>query len=248
MVTRDNLSGGWSRFAMGSLCLVTPIVLVDYLAPAWVPWLVAETGPVQLLQAAFLVSAVGCLALAMWRGNVSETDRSAATLLLFLCFVLAWREIEIDNQIWDVHAFSWKFLFEPELPLPAKIGLAVPGILLPIGVAFAVLRRPLREILATMSSCPGATKLIVWGLSLLAVSQLWDKGRTIARHWGWTMFLHLREEPNPLPEETLELLGEMFVLCAAVAFVRKVTRMNAPSQFCSHLNSARSALMFKSFR
>src|SRR5690606_6615469 len=60
--------------------------------------------------------------------------------------------------------------------------------------------------------------LLLSGILLMGVGQLWDKGRSVAKHFGTRAFMHAEWEasPNPLPEEGLELLGELLVLFATL--------------------------------
>lgn len=84
-------------------------------------WLISAIGPVQLTQAARLW--VGCAkVLAKFsRSGRQHLDAPELAALAAAIFALAWRETEIDNELWGVHSFSWDNIFDPSVDYPSGL-------------------------------------------------------------------------------------------------------------------------------
>lgn len=206
------------------LLMAGSLAISDLLWPEATPALTAENGPVQNLQALFLVTACLAVVVRLSRSRVPRTDSASLAALGLLAFALAWREIELDEQLWHVHAFSWKYLFNASIPASVRWGLGIPSLLLTAGAAAYLLRSGVRTWCGRLwawRSC--GLNLVLCGLFAMAAGQLWDKGRTIARHCGIQLFQHREEivSPNPLPEELLELIGEFLLLMGILGIIRR---------------------------
>lgn len=150
----------------------------------------------------------------------SRPPLAGASCLLFFGFlfgVLAWREIELDNSLFEIHSYSWKYLADPKVSLPVKLtfGSLSIGLLL-----FVAGRLAQTGVIEVASWCwKRARHALGWtlsGLGFLVLGQAWDKGRTIAAHFGLQLFLHI--DPNPVPEEVFELLGDLLIVQAALRY------------------------------
>lgn len=212
-------------YAVACTAVAALIAFTSLLRPELTDWMASEGGPIQLTQAALLCAACLCLLFTWSRLGLRDPWGPGLSMLSFLAFALAWREIELDNQLWDVHAFSWKYLWDPTVPAAVKWGVGLPSITLTLAVAAYVLRGGagrLYEALRAWHS-PGL-RLLALGVMLIVAGQFWDKGRTLAGHFGIEIFLHIDQVSNPLPEETFELVGGMLILCGAL----EITRLRAP--------------------
>lgn len=191
-------------------------------------WLTHEYGPVQLFQGSVLVVALIIVVRQLWRLGLDQSDSPASATLAFLLFFLAWREIEIDNLIWRVHAFSWKYLINPDVSLGVKLGLGTPSIGLALALVVYLIPRAAAAIRLALTRRRAASLwLLLTGLGFLAISQLWDKATSIARHFGVTAFLS--NSRDPLPEETLELVGELALLFCVIEFAKECAARRAPA-------------------
>jgi|GEM_PF-3499361 len=213
--------------------IVVAVSLCHFFAPAHTAWLASELGPLQLAQAAVLTLACLLLVVRLSRRGLRNPASPALAVLATLLFAFAWREIEIDNELWNVHAFSWKYLWSKDVPWTVKCGLGIPSLGLVIALTTYLLRTGPQRLLASLSQvCRQGVCLLLVGIAAMGIGQLWDKGRTIAKHCGIDHFMHseLETSPNPLPEETLELVGELLLLFAALEILRDEKRRHAEAQ------------------
>jgi hypothetical protein len=127
---------------------------------------------------------------------------------------LAWREVEIDKHLFDLHAYSWRY-FVRDVPVLHKIVFGTLSIGSLAGFAWYLRRHWPPVVAGLRQPWPRLlTALCVAGALLLAVSQLWDKAVFIQSVFAISAFSSARLEP--VPEEVLELLGELLLLCAVV--------------------------------
>lgn len=204
---------------LGLLALAAVAVVVFHNRSGGRGSFTGELGPVQIAQAAILVIAFVVMFTSLLRiGGPGKPGGPIAVGLAFLTFFLAWREIEIDDHLHGIHAFSWKYLFEGDLPLGITLMYAVPSLALFAYVVYVGLRHRDAIWLELFSKWPGRLRLMLFGaLGVLAVSQLWDKGRSLADRFGIAAFEHGKIR-DPLAEELLELCGELLILFFVIEY------------------------------
>lgn len=197
------------RYALAGLAAGALVLLAGFTLPNGRFWITYDLGPFGLLQWATLLAALGLLVHHLIRSRRGGEVEPFAVLFTALVFILAWREVEVDQILFGTRAFSWARFADPEMPLGIKLGLYLPSLLFTLGVlAYAVRSRPaLRKV--RLRGRP-FVRLLIWALALLFVSQVWDLGRSIHRHYGITLFL------SRVVEEAIEWVGELAVLFSAI--------------------------------
>ena len=173
-----------------------------------------ELGPIQLCQGAVLVAAAACLLYRLRTDGLAH--RLAPVWVVAACAAsyLAWRELEIDKQLFELHAFSWRYLAR-NVPLWHKVVFGTLSIGSIAGLAWYLhrhwrrfvsgLRRPWPPLLVTLG---------VAGVLTLCAAQLWDKSYILESFLSVSAFHS--DRMDPLPEEMLELVGQLLLLSAAV--------------------------------
>lgn len=185
--------------------------------PSREAWLTDDFGPLQLVQAGVLVAALVIMLRHLARLGFRHHDSSVAVVLGFLVLFLTLREIEVEHHLWRVHAFSWKYLVRPDVPLGVKLGLGIPSMALALAVLLYLLSQAplrMRPILGRWRA--PSLQLLAVGIGVLTVSQLWDKSSWLAHSFGLTAFRSSARDPAP--EEILELIGELLLLFCVVEF------------------------------
>jgi len=172
-----------------------------------------ETGQAVLL-------GVGCL-LCLWamvRGRAGYWWWVAPA---FICLFMCWREIELDQRYFRVHAFSWKYLADGRTPVSERLLLGIPSLGLSLVVLVVCLANA-RRIVATARrrDLRVGVWLFVVGLGLYLVAAGYD------RAWGWEQDYGLylpgfRGHRDDFWEEWLELKGAVAVLMGVLDHFRR---------------------------
>ncbi|MBS3734420.1 MAG: hypothetical protein KGY99_05785 [Phycisphaerae bacterium] len=134
---------------------------------------------------------------------------------------LAWREVELDGVLFDVHMFSFAYLLksEQEVSLTVKLGLGIPGLLIAAGAAWWLWthRRPIARHLGSVLRNPFVV-LPVAAVVMFLVAQSLDRASSWERNFG--IVLPGADEPDKRRlrnlEEILELVGAVWCLCGAI--------------------------------
>lgn len=139
----------------------------------------------------------------------------------FICFFMCWREIELDQRYFRVHAFSWKYLLDGRTTIPERLLLGVPSLGISLVVLVVCLANA-RQIMATVKrrDLRVGVMLFAAGLGLYVVSQGYD------RAWGWEQDygLHLpgfRGHRDDFWEEWLELAGAASIFMGVLDHFRR---------------------------
>lgn len=140
----------------------------------------------------------------------------------FICLFMFWREIEFEDHFIDAHAFSWKYLFDDELPLAGRLLLGIPTLTLSLTVLVVCLRH-VRLLLTTIRrrDLRIGTLLFLAGLGFYLVAQVYDRAYGLATEHGIMLpgFLGHRDD---FWEEATELAGAMAVLLGVIDhFIRR---------------------------
>jgi hypothetical protein len=173
-----------------------------------------EFGPIQLCQGAVLVAAAaGLLRRLHADGLAHRLGPVWVTAALGACY-LVWREIEIDKILFNLHVFSWRYLVR-DVPIAHKIFFATVSIGSLAGFAWYLRRnwqrfvRGVRQRWPLLPAALGAA-----GMVTLVVAQLWDKSAFLQSIFSVSAFRSAKMEP--VPEEMLELVAQLLLLCAVV--------------------------------
>ena len=168
-----------------------------------------EAGPIQLGQAAILVAAaIGAVHRLRADGLSHRLGPVWVAVACAACW-LAWREIELDKQFFDLHAFSWRYLGR-NVPLSHKIFFGTLSIGSLVTLAWYLTLNWRRFVAGLRQPWPLLpVALCVAGLLALAVGQLWDQSVLFVSSFRTATM-------DPLPEELLELIGESLLLCAVL--------------------------------
>jgi hypothetical protein len=173
-----------------------------------------ELGPIQLCQGAVLVAAAAGLLHRLHADGLAHRLAPVWVVAASCAGWLAWREIELDKHLFDLHAFSWRY-FGRDLPLMRKVVFGVFSIGALAAFAWYVRRHwqplasGLRQPWPRLVTALGAA-----GVLILGVSQLWDKAAFLEEFLALSAFRSAKLEP--LPEEMLELIGQQLLLYAVV--------------------------------
>src|SRR5687767_13794124 len=79
-----------------------------------------EGGPIQLCQAAVMIAAAVGAIHRLRADGLAHRLGPVWVAVAFAASWLAWREVELDKQFFDLHAFSWRYLVR-NVPLSHKI-------------------------------------------------------------------------------------------------------------------------------
>ena len=118
-------------------------------------------------------------------------------------------------HLFHLHAFSWKYLSDANRPIAQKLifgGASIGSLAVMARYLWVQRSRLVSGVLQRWP--PLLVALGATGALALVLSQLWDKGELIRRYFLISAFHSARMEP--LPEEMLELLGEMALLLCVV--------------------------------
>lgn len=203
------------------LFLVLMFHFVDILhrePDTWMAPYLAEYGPLQNIQALFLLAALAVIVQGFLRSG--RPGRGLWALLLGPGFFLLWREGSLDKEIlasWlgypgGVRMFSWRYLWEAER-FPPLLRLVFGTVSLGLTAAWlGLVWRHRRDAWAEVRRA-FVPKAVFWAavsLSCLFVAQLWDKASSVKKHLG--LELNRLQVSNPFVEEGLETLGEFSFL------------------------------------
>ena len=180
-----------------------------------------ELGPIQLAQAAVLVAAAAGLLFRLHADGVAHRLGPLWVTMAAVAGWLAWRELEIDKHLFDLHAFSWRYLAR-DVPLLHKVVFGTFSIGSLALFAWYVHRHRRRIIAGVRQRWPRLpVALAVAGVSTLVVAQLWDQSVLLVSAFKTATL-------EPLPEELLELAGE-FLLLSAVMEINVLARLRHPA-------------------
>ena len=168
-----------------------------------------EAGPIQLCQAAVMVAAAIGAVCRLRADGLSHRLGPVWVAVAFAASWLAWREVELDKQFFDLHAFSWRYLGR-HVPLSHKIFFGTLSIGSLAAFTWYLTRHWQRFAAGLRQPWPFLPlALCAAGLLMLVVGQLWDQSVFFVSSFRTATM-------DPLPEEMLELVGELLLLCAVV--------------------------------
>jgi hypothetical protein len=206
--TRDSVETQRSalvRALLPGVVLAIALVGIAVVAPGVAGRLVREDGPVEWLQVALALVALGFVARSAAR-RFSAADILGAAILVEL--VVA--EIDLDRRVVGISVVDWKFFRRAMIPLPVRVLVAavVVGLVTALFV-YAVLRW--RELWSEAHAGfrDGWAWLLLGGLVLFGIPQLCEPCMN-----------RLLPLPEYFLEESLELIGILYVMLATAARVR----------------------------
>jgi len=182
-------------------------------------WLSIEDGVFEMAQAGLLVLATVLCMTAMVKGRGGEWRWWVVPT--FICFFMAWREIELDNRYLGENAFSWKYLlgYEPVAPW-ARVVMGVPSVGLSLLVLIHGVRhgRALARTIRRRRLRHGVV-LFLAGIGLYLAAQVYDRAWGFVEDYG--IFLPgFRAHRDTYWEELLELAGAVAVAMAVIRHFR----------------------------
>ena len=173
-----------------------------------------ELGPIQLCQGAVLVAAAAGVLHRLHADGLTHRLGPVWVAAAFAACWLAWREIELDKHLFDLHTFSWRYLVR-NVPVLHKVVFATLSIGSLAALAWYLRRHWTRFVAGLRQSWPRVpAALAAAGAVTLVASQLWDKGPVIQSLFSISAFTSAQLES--VPEEVLELVGQLLLLCAVV--------------------------------
>jgi hypothetical protein len=173
-----------------------------------------ELGPIQLCQGAVLVAAAAGVLHRLHADGLAHRLGPVWVAAAFAACWLAWREIELDKHLFDLHTFSWRYLVR-NVPVLHKVVFATLSIGSLAALAWYLRRHWTRFVAGLRQSWPRVpAALAAAGAVTLVASQLWDKGPVIQSLFSISAFTSAQLES--VPEEVLELVGQLLLLCAVV--------------------------------
>ncbi len=179
----------------------------------------APETPMDALPLPVYAAMLGVCGWQLWRVRGRADRRPLWVLLGSMAAWLLWRELPWDERVLgDANTWSWaKYLDAPEVPLWARVVLGGGSIAATVLlVAYAVRRgkalgRLVREKFASLSGW-----VFLAGGVLLGAAQALDKYASIDKHLGTNLAAWKADGRLGFLEESLELIGPLFLLMACI--------------------------------
>lgn len=199
-----------TRLSLYLIACAATVGIAMALAVVFVPDdLGREAGPIQLCQAAVIVAAAVGAIYRLATDGPSHRLGPVWVAVAFGASWLAWREVELDKTFFDLHAFSWRYLVR-NVPLSHKVFFGTLSIGSLSAFAWYLSRHWQQFLDGLRQSWPRLpVALCAAGLVTLVVGQLWDQSVLFVSAFRTASM-------DPLPEEIMELVGELLLLCAVV--------------------------------
>ena len=207
-------SDRWLGTAYVAVLLVSAALGV-YVYQTPLRWrIVLEDGVIETLSVLAYVGAVACCVAALWRSSQDPLGATWWPVLLALCLFCAYRELSPEPESLRLHAFSWKYVLNRDYDLGVRALMLISSAGLIAAVAAHVIRR--RDRLVEVMRRDGLRLpevLILAGLALLAVAQLWDKLPATGQF-----------DPPEYAEEWFEAIGALAILLGVADRYRRWRR------------------------
>jgi len=209
-MTHDRVLSDATRVSLYLAACAATVGIALALAVVLVPDdLGREAGPIQLCQSAVLVAAAVGAVHRLRADGLSHRLGPVWVAVAFGASWLAWRELELDKTFFDLHAFSWRYLVR-RVPLSHKVFFGTLSIGSLAALAWYLNRHWRRFVAGLRQPWPRLPiALCAAGLITLVFGQLWDQSVLFVSSFRTASM-------DPLPEEMLELVGELLLLCAVV--------------------------------
>ena len=173
-----------------------------------------ESSPIEIAQA--VLHALACLlcVTAMVRSGRRQADFYWWVAPAFVTFFMFWREAEIDSDLLGLgeNAFTWKYLFEGDMPIWKRLVLGIPSTALAITVLVVCLRHlPLLVETVKRPHVRVTVILFALGIGLYALAQFYDRAAYLLEEHEWDLW-GVRAYRDDFWEETMELAGAAAIL------------------------------------